>query len=482
MWQINTQTFALHEGPPSFFRSEGYAILSHRWDDEEITFNEYHSFIAQLSSEQPLPPQLEKIRGLCLKAREQKLRWVWIDSCCINKGSSAELAEAIHSMFKWYRDSKVCFAYLGDVRKSESVARNSEGAKVSFSVFNQVEEREPSKPSVWFSRGWTLQELLAPRHMEFYDTSWELLGTKSSLMSELQEVTGIDGQYLRGDMHFSSASIATKMSWIANRTTVREEDMAYSMLGILNVTMVPQYGEGNWAFMRLQLLLLSTLTDESLFAWRMPHGGERNLQGWGPDEWGLLALHPSWFKDSTQVSTTGDRGGGGLDEVFSAVPGIFAGTQGGIRIPSRIRVVKAKYLAVAQISVLYGVGVIIWPTLEAVQAKLLSEQKNELIFMLNCWKPDEVGARKRICLHLRRADGRQSAMKRSLVTQLCCNQNEVITTENGTNAVYWWFEVQDSADPKAENSTMTYIQTRFPARDATPRGLVPLATQIQPGR
>lgn len=172
-------------------------------------------------------------------------------------------------MFRWYRAAKVCIAYLYDVTRSENDS-SAKSDSPNLDVFKQFEKNEPS---VWFSRGWTLQELLAPREMQFYDKEWNEFGTKSTLAHQLQEASGIDAEYLRGEKHFSNACIATRMSWMANRTTEREEDMAYSMLGIFDINMTPQYGEGMRAFMRLQKILLSNLLDESLFAWRMPEEG-----------------------------------------------------------------------------------------------------------------------------------------------------------------------------------------------------------------
>ncbi|KAL5321425.1 hypothetical protein ACEPPN_009383 [Leptodophora sp. 'Broadleaf-Isolate-01'] len=169
-----------------------------------------------------------------------------------------------------------------------------------------------------------------------------------TLAEELADATGIDIRYLRGEQHFGEASIATKMSWIANRTTVRDEDMAYSMLGIFNITMVPQYGEGSRAFEKLQHILLSSLTDESLFAWRMPQDADESLKrhaikGWAHDQWGLLALHPSWFKDSGQITTSRPEDGVDLGDVVPTTSGGFSLTQEGILIPARQPLMKMRY-------------------------------------------------------------------------------------------------------------------------------------------
>lgn len=287
---IDTTTFELQDGFQPRFKQEGYAILSHRWDGHEITFNEIQQYTQELrTATRPLrTPQLEKIRGACDQARLDGIKWMWIDTCCINKNSSTEESESINSMFNWYREAKVCYTYLSDVEKT------SGGGDAG--IFNAI---ETGKPSVWFTRGWTLQELLAPVNMLFYDKDWSYLGTRAELSELLSAITGIHSTYLTGKEDFRKACIAQKMSWMADRTTTREEDMAYSMLGIFGVTLTggPQYGEGTQAFMRLQEELLRRSTDESLFAWRMP---AEVAQG-GHQSWGLLAPHASWFRESKSI-------------------------------------------------------------------------------------------------------------------------------------------------------------------------------------
>jgi hypothetical protein len=245
---------------------------------------------------------------------------MWIDNCCINKESTTEEAESINSMFKWYRDAQICITYLSDVKlrspmvltrpwpgEIPSQATNLEETTyigdADHSIFQSFDEKSPSE---WFSRGWTLQELLAPREMRFYDMNWNHMGTKVSLAREIEAITGIEADYLTGVRNFRTACISTKMSWMAGRTTTREEDIAYGMLGLFNVTMTPQYGEGQRAFMRLQHELLLSIPDESLFAWQMPDpsAGEkfgivsRSGTNWcpDPDEWGMLSPTPDWFK------------------------------------------------------------------------------------------------------------------------------------------------------------------------------------------
>ncbi|KAI0104258.1 HET-domain-containing protein [Nemania sp. FL0031] len=302
MHLLDTTTFELGTGDQPNVRYEGYAILSHRWVGEEISFRQLPDVVAELRSNKApgSTPQIEKIRGACKIARDSGFRWLWIDSCCIDKSNAVEFDETIRSMYNWYRDARICITYLNDVD-----ATGSWGPR----LFNSIER---DGPSFWFSRGWTLQELLAPSEVRFYDRNWEYIGTRHSHAQTLSQITGIATDYLLGAKDILSACVATKMSWMAGRTTTRPEDIAYSMLGIFNVHMNTRYGEGMEAFIRLQqeLLTASHLTaDESIFAWRMPapHSGGRFLRSnqeadWLEGEWGLLAPSPDWFKDSGGVT------------------------------------------------------------------------------------------------------------------------------------------------------------------------------------
>ncbi|KAK7732397.1 hypothetical protein SLS63_005075 [Diaporthe eres] len=291
---LDTTTFELASNSSSVFKQDGYAILSHRWIDSEITFEQLGGHVDALRAAGDTPlesPQQEKIRGACQIARARGIRWMWIDTCCIDKSSTAELSESLNSMFKWYRDAKLCITYLLDVIRK--------------GVGKEDFTNEADHPSVWFSRGWTLQELLAPRHLEFFDKDWDPIGNRAELSEQIQQITGIHSKYLKGDTRhdFRAACIATKFSWIASRQTERDEDMAYSILGLFGVTMDPRYGEGWGAFMRLQRELLSISKDESLFAWKMmqPDAGLKLLSGvhtrrqdkWRENEWGLLAPRPA---------------------------------------------------------------------------------------------------------------------------------------------------------------------------------------------
>ncbi|OCK88967.1 HET-domain-containing protein, partial [Cenococcum geophilum 1.58] len=156
-----------------------------------------------------------------------------VDTCCINKPNHTELQEAINSMFRWYQRAAKCYVYLLDVSASTSNQ-------------DKLLCRPPSKLSLgggrWFTRGWTLQELIAPTSVEFFSVEGERLGDKKLLENTLSEITGIPAHTLQG-RPLSYFSIHERMSWAAKRETKREEDMAYSLLGIFSIHMPLIYGE-----------------------------------------------------------------------------------------------------------------------------------------------------------------------------------------------------------------------------------------------
>ncbi len=262
---LNTKTLQFEE----FFDSQipNYAILSHRWGDDEVTFQEFRKGKKQESQ------GYAKIRRCCALAEDRGFDWVWIDTCCIDKKSSAELSEAINSMFRWFKEARECYAYLSDV------AWEFQDLEASKKAFGQ---------SRWFTRGWTLQELLAPKHVLFLDREWKHIGTKKKLSKEISAAARIRRTHLRSQR---SACVATKMSWVSKRSTSRIEDMAYCMLGLFNVNMPLLYGEGQKAFMRLQLEIIKKSDDESIFAWTS------SLMGYS----GMLASKPGDFADSGDI-------------------------------------------------------------------------------------------------------------------------------------------------------------------------------------
>ncbi|KAI4703720.1 hypothetical protein J4E89_009943 [Alternaria sp. Ai002NY15] len=239
-----------------------YAILSHRWGEDEVTLQQFTDQSLRNDATLKSSRGYWKILKTCQQALSSGLSLVWVDTCCIDKTSSAELSEAINSMFRWYQQAAGCYAYLEDINVDSEIWADGP-------ISDEVEQQLVR--SRWFTRGWTLQELLAPKNVWFYGNEWRYIGKKSSLCVELERITGIDVNVLSGESDLSDESVAKRMSWMAGRTTTRIEDMAYSLLGIFDVNMPLLYGEGKKAFVRLQEEIMRFSADQSLFAWEEPH-------------------------------------------------------------------------------------------------------------------------------------------------------------------------------------------------------------------
>ncbi|KAF4453124.1 hypothetical protein F53441_4121 [Fusarium austroafricanum] len=280
---INTHTLAFKE----LYRSNlpKYAILSHTWGPEEVTFQDW-------ADRETLKEKagFKKIVEMCEQAKSDGYLYAWVDTNCIDKSSSAELTEAINSMFTWYRQADICYAYLSDVP-----------------TFKPLSYAKEFRQSRWFKRGWTLQELLAPEQVIFYAADWSRIGTKATLVRDIAAASGISIKYLcpekttlaasQGDWAVGlgtlchKASVAERMSWLSRRETTRLEDMAYCMLGIFGISMPLLYGEGPRAFLRLQEEILKSSDDHSLFCW-----------SWtiGPIQSSLLSPRPHSFLEASQ--------------------------------------------------------------------------------------------------------------------------------------------------------------------------------------
>ncbi|KAK4495709.1 hypothetical protein PRZ48_012977 [Zasmidium cellare] len=264
MWLLNAKTLALEyvTGPHDI----KYAILSHTWGEDEVTFQEVRDGKGKKKR------GYQKIINICRQALKDGFDRVWVDTCCINKESSAELTESINSMWRWYCDASLCYAYLEDVSEAYVELSDNNHPKFAPTAINgkvpaNVDGHDALSRSRWFTRGWTLQELIAPAKVVFYNHLWLRLGVKDTLLRTLWHITKIDPAVLTHRKYLSGIVAARKMSWAAHRATTRLEDRAYSLLGVFGVNMPLLYGEGENAFIRLQEEIIKTSTDHSIFTW-----------------------------------------------------------------------------------------------------------------------------------------------------------------------------------------------------------------------
>ncbi|KAG8829132.1 hypothetical protein FRC17_007081 [Serendipita sp. 399] len=282
-----------------------YSILSHRWGDGEVVFHHFQTLHQQVVG-MPNPPgfkdkllmlrnyvpsaseaasesSLVKLAHFLKVSAEKQCKFAWMDTICINKESSTELDESIRSMFAWYRDSHICIVYL-----------------------SETNSRSDLKQDPWFGRGWTLQELLAPRRFAFYSKNWKQItrsdcekhsgeqarrkGIEERLWADIASITQIKVE----DIHNFKPGmydIRKRMAWAARRQTMRIEDMAYCLLGIFNVNLSIAYGEKDGAFYRLQLEILQNCPDLSLFDWEGQASGHNSM----------FASSPACFRSNRAV-------------------------------------------------------------------------------------------------------------------------------------------------------------------------------------
>ncbi|KAI1349672.1 HET-domain-containing protein [Xylaria sp. FL0043] len=329
-----------------------YAILSHTWGDDEVLFQD----LADPRHKEKLG--YRKIEGCCQQAICDGFDFVWIDTCCIDKRSSAELSEAINSMFRWYGEAKVCYVYLVD-------------------VFPEEDPHEPSSVffnSRWFTRGWTLQELIAPHNLKFFYSNWTVIfettresreriqfdpyepdfSKADSFLDTIASITGIEDWHMYSlhtmDITLKHVSVATKLSWVSRRSTTRTEDMAYCLLGLLDVNMPLLYGEGHRAFLRLQEEFLKKSFDSSILLWGF--GLDRSdIQNFGAGfNPSCLASTPRLFYGFRNIALVES------DHLLDSRPGeIWALTPYGLRVELPVLQVDARskvYLCVTDYTTL----------------------------------------------------------------------------------------------------------------------------------
>ncbi len=273
---LHTRTGRFHEVDDP--QTVQYAILSHVWarPDEPHYPEMSYQDLCDLHNRQTGPSQnvttsdsngsidessvidlfpSDKIKRFCKIAAEHNYDYAWADACCIDQTSSSELSEAINSMYDWYRYASVCYVFLHDVPSPTPTSMPLDAHEGPFSK------------SRWHKRGWTLQELLAPPEVIFLSAEWSIIGSKLTLADLIHNVTQIDSRVLTGKQALEDCSVACRLSWASSRKTKRIEDEAYSLMGIFGVNMPTTYGEGRYAFIRLQEEILKHHSDQTIFAW-----------------------------------------------------------------------------------------------------------------------------------------------------------------------------------------------------------------------
>lgn len=275
-----------------------YAIASHRWGREEATLKDVKkrrgSYLAGWYKVETFARYVRKnVHGV---------KWLWIDTCCVNRESSQEVNEAVNLSFRWYANAEVCLAWLEDV--------------------DDADDAEDVPQSGWFRRGWTLSELLAPRTVLFLSSSWEVIGrkgeagrTRSGLQltsgpgmeSMIAQITGIPISVLYDFENSWSLTVEERLEWMEGRATTLEEDRAYSMLGIFGANMPVKYGEGAESARKR---LLSEISKKRLFS-SISANSTAASTAVEEDERGALARrkrpYSPIYDTSDQVPTTGTR-------------------------------------------------------------------------------------------------------------------------------------------------------------------------------
>lgn len=315
-----------------------YAILSHTWatgvGPSEVTYQDY------MTGREAATRNLNwaKIDGAIevTQAGQERLNYLWIDSCCIDKTIDSELSESINSMFRWYSEAVVCYTHIADL-ECQLAASVKKGA---VNHDSRLSEREKNhlRNCKWFTRGWTLQELIAPPRVEFFDKNWTGFGSRNELSDILSDITGIDQEVLQDPVNPMSRrdpgailrrmTVAKRMSWAQSRQTSKTEDIAYSLLGIFDVNMPMLYGEGAKAFIRLQKEIMVSNNDLTLFAWQvMPPEQREKSDASPPTIRGILAESPREFANAGDLLLS-DRAKFNPD---------FAITNKGLKITTQLR-------------------------------------------------------------------------------------------------------------------------------------------------
>jgi hypothetical protein len=238
---FSLHTFSKQHVPP-------YAILSHTWgnDNEEVSYEDIKHKTGSNKE------GYKKLLFCGQQAKSSHLSYFWVDTCCIQKSDSTGLQKAINSMFRWYQNATRCYVYLTDV---SIYSRDGQ--------LRHIDWEAAFRNSRWFTRGWTLQELLAPKVVEFYSCDQVRLGDKYTLERQIAEITGITKEALRGQP-LSTFTIEERFHWANQRYTTEDEDKAYCLLGIFEIFLPLIYGEGESNAMRRLKREIEDLTGHQL--------------------------------------------------------------------------------------------------------------------------------------------------------------------------------------------------------------------------
>ncbi|KAL4081386.1 hypothetical protein V8B97DRAFT_17785 [Scleroderma yunnanense] len=287
-WSMSNRTTMDCETNVLEFRNDktmAYAILSYRWSGQGVSYKEMTK-LAKIGIQERDQVRrrygYRQILNSCEQAKRDRYEWLWVDACCIDRRNAAEVVEANNATYRWFENSSICYVYLDDVSgTSLPTGRDDE----KYSTSNGWPE--------WFSRAWTLQEMIAPSNVQFFNSHWQPIGDKKTLSHTLSRITGVPQHILSDGLSGNRPCVAQIMSWAADRKTFRDEDRTYSLLGLLDVNMPMLYGEGEKAFHRLQLEIIRTSNDQSIFAWEF-NGGTRRTGS-------ILADDPSFFRDCNKM-------------------------------------------------------------------------------------------------------------------------------------------------------------------------------------
>ncbi len=278
-----------------------YAILSHTWisPKDEITYQDFKHRKGDIENDIFKQKGWAKLKRYCDRAVKDGWDWAWMDTCCIDKTNPADTQEAINAMFRWYQNAGICYAYLEDVDVNKVLDRpglangnllmdldlDTIAGKDNVAdptSFPHMALRAFMIKAKWFTRGWTLQELLAPPYLVFVDHAWRRIGTRESWADEIERASKIEARHLASfnPTDFTLCSIAMRLSWASRRETTVEEDETYSLLGLFGISLPLIYGEGRLrAFNRLQRELITVYNDDSIFAWKALPSSSKHFPG-----------------------------------------------------------------------------------------------------------------------------------------------------------------------------------------------------------